>query len=59
MAGAVCLVAQPVPPAPAPPPPQAPQQPVYKVGTVTIRFVGTANVNEQVVRANMQIKEGG
>ena len=54
MAGAVCLVAQPAPPAPP-----APQQPVYKVGTLTIRFVGTANVNEQVVRANMQIKEGG
>jgi outer membrane protein insertion porin family len=37
-----------------------PQQPsVYKVGTVTIKFVGTANVNEQVVRANMQIRDGG
>ncbi|MCA1481899.1 POTRA domain-containing protein, partial [Bradyrhizobium sp. NBAIM08] len=24
-----------------------------------IKFVGTANVNEQVVRANMQIREGG
>jgi outer membrane protein insertion porin family len=31
----------------------------YKVGTVTIKFVGTANVNEQVVRANMQLHEGG
>ncbi len=30
----------------------------YKVGTVTVRFVGTANVNEQVVRANMQAREG-
>jgi outer membrane protein insertion porin family len=30
----------------------------YKVGSVTIRFVGTANVNEQVVRANMQAREG-
>ncbi|MSU49466.1 MAG: outer membrane protein assembly factor BamA [Opitutus sp.] len=39
---------------------QAPQPPqVYKIGTVTIKFVGTANVNEQVVRANMQIREGG
>jgi len=38
-----------------------PQQPapVYKVGTVTIKFVGTANVNEQVIRANMQIREAG
>jgi outer membrane protein insertion porin family len=35
--------------------PQAPD----RVGTVTIRFVGTANVNEQVVRANMQVREGG
>ncbi len=30
-----------------------------KVGTITIKFVGTANVNEQVVRANMQLREGG
>ncbi len=29
------------------------------MGTVTIKFVGTANVNDQVVRANMQIREGG
>ncbi len=41
------------------PAPQQQQAPVYKVGTVTIKFVGTANVNEQVVRANMQIREGG
>ncbi len=33
--------------------------PVYKVGTVTVKFVGTANVNEQVVRANIQAREGG
>ena len=33
--------------------------PVYKVGTVTVKFVGTAIVNEQVVRANMQVREGG
>ncbi len=33
--------------------------PAYKVGTVTIKFVGTANVNEQVIRANMQLHEGG
>lgn len=30
----------------------------YKVGSITVRFMGTANVNEQVVRANMQVKEG-
>ena len=29
------------------------------MGTITIKFVGTANVNEQVVRANMQLHEGG
>ena len=33
--------------------------PAYKVGTVTVKFVGTANVNEQVVRANIQVREGG
>lgn len=31
----------------------------YRVGTVTVKFIGTAIVNEQVVRANMQVKEGG
>ena len=36
-----------------------PPAPTYKVGTITIKFVGTANVNEQVVRANMQVREGG
>ncbi len=33
--------------------------PAFKVGTLTVKFVGTATVNEQVVRANMQIREGG
>lgn len=33
--------------------------PTFKVGKITIRFVGTANVNEQVIRANMQVREGG
>jgi len=41
------------------PPTEAPAQPPPKVGTITIKFVGTANVNEQVVRANMQLREGG
>jgi outer membrane protein insertion porin family len=36
-----------------------PQEPVYKVGKITVKFVGTAIVSEQVVRANMQIREGG
>lgn len=35
------------------------EEPVYKVGTVTVKFIGTAIVSEQVVRANMQIREGG
>lgn len=38
---------------------QEPAAPVLKVGTVTVKFVGTANVDEQIVRANMQIREGG
>jgi outer membrane protein insertion porin family len=29
-----------------------------KVGTITVKFVGTANVNSQIVRANMQVTEG-
>ena len=43
----------------APAPSQQPASPVYKVGTVKVRFIGTAIVNEQVVRANMQVREGG
>ncbi len=43
----------------AQPGPAPTQAPTYRVGTITIKFVGTANVNEQVVRANMQIREGG
>jgi len=39
--------------------PQTEAPPAYKVGTVTIKFVGTASVNEQVVRANIQVREGG
>lgn len=38
---------------------QQPAGPVYKVGTVKVKFIGTAIVNEQVVRANMQVREGG
>ncbi len=39
--------------------PQAATGPTYRVGTITVKFVGTANVNEQIVRANMQVHEGG
>jgi outer membrane protein insertion porin family len=41
------------------PAPNAPPAPGYKVGTITVKFVGTANVNEQIVRSNMQVHEGG
>src|ERR1700749_4482199 len=39
--------------------PAAAPGPGYKVDPITVKFVGTANVNEQVVRANMQLHEGG
>ena len=42
-----------------PQPQQAQEVPLNKIGTVTVKFVGTANVNEQVVRANMQMRDGG
>jgi len=32
--------------------------PAYKVGSIAVRFVGVANVSEQVVRANIQVREG-
>ena len=38
---------------------ELPQAPTFKVNKIIIRFVGTANVNEQVIRANMQVREGG
>jgi len=34
-------------------------QPEIRVGEITVRFLGIANVSEEVVRANMQIREGG
>jgi outer membrane protein insertion porin family len=37
---------------------EAPQAPPQKIGTITIKFVGVANVSEQVVRANMALREG-
>jgi outer membrane protein insertion porin family len=39
--------------------PGAPAPAAFKVGTITVKFVGTANVNEQIVRSNMQVHEGG
>lgn len=38
--------------------PIAPQAAEVTIGTVTVRFIGVANVTEQVVRANMQMREG-
>lgn len=38
-------------------PGEAPQT-TYKAGTITVKFVGAANVDEQVIRANMQVHEG-
>lgn len=31
--------------------------PIYRVGTITIKFVGMANISEQIVRANMALRE--
>lgn len=30
----------------------------FKVGSLTVKFIGAANVSEDVVRANMQVREG-
>ena len=49
------LVAQPVAGGAAP---VAASAPSTRVGTITVRFNGPANVAEQVVRANMQLQEG-
>jgi outer membrane protein insertion porin family len=38
--------------------PAAEAAPLRKVGTVTIKFIGIANVSEQIVRANIQVREG-
>lgn len=42
---------------PSPGQEQAPAGPVYRIGTITIKFVGMANVSEQIVRANMALRE--
>ena len=54
IAGIGAVQAQPAVAQGSQPPPAA-----FKVGTITVKFVGTANVDEQVVRANMQVREGG
>lgn len=37
--------------------PNQPQGPAPKIGSVTVKFVGVANVSEQIVRANMAVRE--
>jgi outer membrane protein insertion porin family len=39
--------------------PPAETAPLKKVGTLAIKFIGVANVSEQIVRANIQVREGG
>jgi outer membrane protein insertion porin family len=38
--------------------PAAEAAPPKKVGAVTVKFIGIANVSEQIVRANIQVREG-
>ncbi len=38
---------------------QADREPEVKIGKLEVRFLGVRNVNEQVVRANVQLREGG
>ncbi|HEX7631900.1 MAG TPA: hypothetical protein VF388_07195, partial [Lacunisphaera sp.] len=54
--GASGLLAQADPNA-AQPQQQGQTGPVYHIGTITIKFVGMANVSEQIVRANMALRE--
>jgi len=35
-----------------------PAGPVRKIGAITVKFVGASNVSEQVVRANMALRDG-
>ncbi len=39
-------------------PQAAPQGPAPKIGAITIKFIGVANVSEQIVRANIALREG-
>ncbi|MDB6166095.1 MAG: bamA [Lacunisphaera sp.] len=43
--------------APAEQPPQQPAAPPQHIHAITIKFVGMANVSEQIVRANMALRE--
>ncbi|MDP1581195.1 MAG: outer membrane protein assembly factor BamA [Candidatus Didemnitutus sp.] len=38
--------------------PQEATEPALQIGTIDVKFVGAANVSEQVVRANMALREG-
>ena len=44
--------------APAPAGPPQAGAAARKIGTISIRFIGIANVSEQIVRTNMQLREG-
>jgi len=37
--------------------PAAPEGPAPRIGTITVKFVGMANVSEQIVRANISLRE--
>ncbi len=37
---------------------EQPREPAPQIGTIGVKFVGVANVSEQVVRANMSLREG-
>ena len=52
------LRAQPVAGGAVPVAPSAVAAPQVRVGQITVRFNGPANVSEQIVRANMQLQEG-
>lgn len=53
LSGGVGLVAQTAPGASS-----SSAVPTQQVGSLTVRFIGTANVSEDVVRANIQMREG-
>jgi outer membrane protein insertion porin family len=56
LAGAAVAHAQAEAPAEAP---AAETAPARKIGSVAIKFIGIANVSEQIVRANIQVRAGG
>lgn len=57
LAGVTGAFAQATAGQPEPAQQQAPQGPTYKIGAIAVKFVGVANVSEQIVRANMSLRE--